>query len=409
MNIFELFTIIRLTLGNDFNVDVIPLFESVSDLDNASQIMHKVYSNKLYRNHLNKRGDTQNIMLGFSDGTKDGGYLTANWSILKAKESLTKVSRKFGIKVIFFDGRGGPPARGGGNTHQFYSSLGDFIESEEIQLTVQGQTISSNFGTIKSSQYNMEQLISSGIKNRILSNSEIFNKGNRKTIEKLSLISYNCYKDFKNHPSFIPYLEKMSTIKYYSKTNIGSRPTKRGEKGEEFNFDKLRAIPFVGSWNQLKQNVPGFYGLGTSINYFYKKNNIKDVRLLYQEVPFFRALISNSMMSLTKSFFELTSYMSKDDEFGEFWKIIHDEYTLTKKMLLEISDFKELMENEPANKLSIETRENIVMPLVTIQQYALQIVKEIESGYIKGFNKSVFEKIITRSLYGNINASRNSA
>jgi len=409
LNIFELFTIIRLTLGNDFNIDVIPLFESVSDLDNASQIMHKVYSNKLYRNHLNKRGDTQNIMLGFSDGTKDGGYLTANWSILKAKESLTKVSRKFGIKVIFFDGRGGPPARGGGNTHQFYSSLGDFIESEEIQLTVQGQTISSNFGTIKSSQYNMEQLISSGIKNRILSNSEIFNKGNRKTIEKLSLISYNCYKDFKNHPSFIPYLEKMSTIKYYSKTNIGSRPTKRGEKGEEFNFDKLRAIPFVGSWNQLKQNVPGFYGLGTSINYFYKKNNIKDVRLLYQEVPFFRALISNSMMSLTKSFFELTSYMSKDDEFGEFWKIIHDEYTLTKKMLLEISDFKELMENEPANKLSIETRENIVMPLVTIQQYALQIVKEIESGYIKGFNKSVFEKIITRSLYGNINASRNSA
>ena len=409
LNIFELFTMIRLTLGNDFNIDVIPLFESVSDLDNASQIMHKVYSNKLYRNHLNKRGDTQNIMLGFSDGTKDGGYLTANWSILKAKESLTKVSRKFGIKVIFFDGRGGPPARGGGNTHQFYSSLGDFIESEEIQLTVQGQTISSNFGTIKSSQYNMEQLISSGIKNRILSNSEIFNKGNRKTIEKLSLISYNCYKDFKNHPSFIPYLEKMSTIKYYSKTNIGSRPTKRGEKGEEFNFDKLRAIPFVGSWNQLKQNVPGFYGLGTSINYFYKKNNIKDVRLLYQEVPFFRALISNSMMSLTKSFFELTSYMSKDDEFGEFWKIIHDEYTLTKKMLLEISDFKELMENEPANKLSIETRENIVMPLVTIQQYALQIVKEIESGYIKGFNKSVFEKIITRSLYGNINASRNSA
>ena len=409
LNIFELFTMIRLTLGNDFNVDVIPLFESVSDLDNASQIMQKVYSNKLYRKHLNKRGDTQNIMLGFSDGTKDGGYLTANWGILKAKESLTKVSRKFGIKVIFFDGRGGPPARGGGNTHQFYSSLGDFIESEEIQLTVQGQTISSNFGTIKSSQYNMEQLISSGIKNRILSNSEIFNKGNRKTIEKLSLISYNCYKDFKNHPSFIPYLEKMSTIKYYSKTNIGSRPTKRGEKGEEFNFDKLRAIPFVGSWNQLKQNVPGFYGLGTSINYFYKKNNIKDVRLLYQEVPFFRALISNSMMSLTKSFFELTSYMSKDDEFGEFWKIIHDEYTLTKKMLLEISDFKELMENEPANKLSIETRENIVMPLVTIQQYALQIVKEIESGYIKGFNKSVFEKIITRSLYGNINASRNSA
>jgi phosphoenolpyruvate carboxylase len=126
-------------------------------------------------------------------------------------------------------------------------------------------------------------------------------------------------------------------------------------------------------------------------------------------VPFFRALVSNSMMSLTKSFFELTSYMSKDEEFGEFWKIIHDEYILTKKMLLKISKFKELMENEPANKLSIQTRENIVMPLITIQQYALQVVKEIESGDIGDIDISVYEKIITRSLYGNINASRNSA
>ena len=409
INIFEVFTMIRLTLGNEFNVDVVPLFESVSDLENASTVMENVYCNQLYRDHIIRRDNIQTIMLGFSDGTKDGGYLTANWSILKAKESLTKVSRKFGIKVLFFDGRGGPPARGGGNTHQFYSSLGDFIESDEIQLTVQGQTISSNFGTIKSSQYNMEQLISSGIKNRILSNSEVFNKKNRKTIEKLSSISYNSYKDFKSHPSFIPYLEKMSTIKYYSKTNIGSRPSKRGVKGEAFNFDKLRAIPFVGSWNQLKQNVPGFYGLGTSINHFYKNNKIKDVKLLYEEVPFFRALVSNSMMSLTKSFFELTSYMSKDEEFGEFWKIIHDEYILTKKMLLKISNFKELMENEPANKLSIQTRENVVMPLITIQQYALQIVKEIESGDLDDKKISVFEKIITRSLYGNINASRNSA
>ena len=101
--------------------------------------------------------------------------------------------------------------------------------------------------------------------------------------------------------------------------------------------------------------------------------------------------------------------MSKDEEFGEFWKIIHDEYMLTKKMLLKISRFKELMENEPANKLSIQTRENIVMPLVTVQQYALQAVKEIELGYTNDIDISVYEKIITRSLYGNINASRNSA
>ena len=126
---------IRLVLGDGFLVDVVPLFESVSDLENSSDIMQKVYANKLYRQHLKNRNNIQTIMLGFSDGTKDGGYLTANWSILKAKESLTKVSRKFGVKVLFFDGRGGPPARGGGNTHQFYSSLGDFIESDQIPVS----------------------------------------------------------------------------------------------------------------------------------------------------------------------------------------------------------------------------------------------------------------------------------
>ena len=122
--------------------------------------MDIVYSNPTYRNHLRTRGDKQTIMLGFSDGTKDGGYLMANWSIFRAKEDLTEVSRKHGIKALFFDGRGGPPARGGGNTHQFYASLGDSIESDEIQITVQGQTISSNFGTVNSCQYNLEQLLS---------------------------------------------------------------------------------------------------------------------------------------------------------------------------------------------------------------------------------------------------------
>ena len=200
----------------------------------------------------------------------------------------------------------------------------------------------------------------------------------------------------------------MSTIKYYAKTNIGSRPSKRSGNSSEFNFNSLRAIPFVGSWSQLKQNVPGFYGLGTALNYFFVNKKFKQVKQLYKEVPFFRALISNSMMSLTKSFFQLTSYMSNDPEFGEFWDLIFEEYTLTKKMLLKVSDFKELMQNEPANKLSIQTRENIVLPLITIQQYALQNIKQIEKNNSKK-SIDVFERMITRSLFGNINASRNSA
>ena len=136
VNIMEVFAMFRLSDWSNPTVDIVPLFETVSDLENAESVMKAVYQNKNYRNHLSKRNNEQTIMLGFSDGTKDGGYLMANWSILKAKESLTTISRKFGVKVIFFDGRGGPPARGGGNTNKFYASLGDFVESDQIQMTL---------------------------------------------------------------------------------------------------------------------------------------------------------------------------------------------------------------------------------------------------------------------------------
>jgi phosphoenolpyruvate carboxylase len=146
-NILELFAMCRLSDWKDPTVDFIPLFETISDLEEAGDVMNALFSDPIYKAHLLRRKMKQTIMLGFSDGTKDGGYLMANWSIFKAKEELTAISREFDIEVIFFDGRGGPPARGGGKTHQFYASLGPTIEDKEIQLTIQGQTISSKIGT----------------------------------------------------------------------------------------------------------------------------------------------------------------------------------------------------------------------------------------------------------------------
>ena len=410
LNILEVFTMFRLSDWDNPTVDIVPLFETVSDLKVASKVMDLVYSNHIYKKHLERRKNQQTIMLGFSDGTKDGGYLMANWSILKAKEALTSISRKHGIKVIFFDGRGGPPARGGGNTHQFYSSMGTFVESDEIQLTVQGQTISSNFGTVQSCQYNLEQLLSSGIHNRVVNDSDNSTiKEDKAILDKLANISYQAYSDFKSHPKFVPYLEHVSTIRYYAKTNIGSRPSKRGDNNSKFDFSSLRAIPFVGSWSQLKQNVPGFYGVGTALKYYSDKKEFSKIKKLYKTSPFFRTLISNSMMSLTKSFFKLTSYMKNDPEYGDFWLLIYNEYKLSKKLILRLSGFDTLMENEPANKASIETREKIVLPLITIQQYALRKIKDIEKGELEKDKLELFEKMVTRSLFGNINASRNSA
>ena len=408
LNVMETFAMLNLCgFKNELPVDVIPLFETVEDLQNAEQVMRTIYSNRSYRYHLEKRKNKQTIMLGFSDGTKDGGYLMANWGIFKAKEALTKVSREFNIEVIFFDGRGGPPARGGGKTHQFYASLGPTIEDKEIQLTVQGQTISSNFGTKNSAQYNLEQLISSGIKNDIFTKDQLNDK-NRKLIEDMAEISYKTYVDFKNHPQFLPYLEKMSTLKYYAKTNIGSRPSKRGGS-DKLDFSALRAIPFVGSWSQLKQNVPGFFGLGTALKKYEDANRFDEIIAFYNASDFFKTLLENSMMSLTKSFFELTAYMADDAEFGEFWKLIFEEYKTTKRLLLKLTGHKELMENFPVGKASIEIREKIVLPLLTIQQFALKKIQELQKSEENTEELEVYEKIVMRSLFGNINASRNSA
>ena len=409
VNVLEAFAMIRLCDWKNPTVDVIPLFETVDDLQVADQVMETLYTNPSYAKHLKRRNNKQSIMLGFSDGTKDGGYLMANWGIFTAKERLTAISRKYGITAIFFDGRGGPPARGGGKTHQFYASLGNTIEHEEVQLTIQGQTISSNFGTVDSCQYNIEQLLSSGISNEIFSDEKkILSAEDRKTMEQLATLSYEAYKDFKNHPKFLPYLEQMSTLKYYAKTNIGSRPSKRG-KGNELVFSDLRAIPFVGSWSQLKQNVPGFYGVGIALETYLKNGEFGKDESLYANSAFFRTLLENSMMSLSKSFFPLTAYMKEDPEFGSFWELIHNEYERSKKLVLKVTGYEELMEDSKAMRASIAVREKIVLPLLTIQQYALREIQKLKKENSDPKLIETYEKMVTRSLFGNINAARNSA
>jgi phosphoenolpyruvate carboxylase len=175
LNVLEVYGLFLLCGWNKeaLTVNIIPLFETVEDLQNAAGIMKQLYSNEIYAHHLVNRNKYQTIMLGFSDGTKDGGYLMANWGIYKAKENLTTISNEYNIEVLFFDGRGGPPSRGGGKTHKFYASMGSNISNKEIQLTIQGQTVSSSFGTVESAQFNIEQLLHAGISNELFNNRHI--------------------------------------------------------------------------------------------------------------------------------------------------------------------------------------------------------------------------------------------
>lgn len=404
MSLYRLFTMSGWE-EDKLSVDLVPLFETIDALEDCDKIMETLYSNKIYKKHLRKRGDKQYIMLGFSDGTKDGGYFTANWSIFKAKEMLTEVSRRFGIEVVFFDGRGGPAARGGGKTHEYYASHSQKISSNEIQLTIQGQTVSSNFGTIESAMYNIEQLLSARIKNELDPDYHAdFEKGQRELMEKISKISHNKYMSLKKNDAFLGYYQKFTPINYFGKTNIGSRPDKR--KGSAMlKLENLRAIPFVGSWSMNKQNVPGYYGFGEALKQISEEEGWKAAKSLYDFSRFFRTLVGNSQMVLEKSNFELSDYISNDDDYKALYVDIRREYEISREMLLKVSEANDLMDTNPKDKLSVDLRENITLPLVVIQKYALQKMNED----ISEAEKEIYQSMIVRCSFGIINASRNSA
>jgi phosphoenolpyruvate carboxylase len=411
LNVWEVYGLFLLAgwKQEHLQIDIVPLFETVDDLQNAPAVMKELYGDRTYNEHIRRRGNRQVIMVGFSDGTKDGGYLMANWGIYKAKEELTKVSREHGIDVVFFDGRGGPPARGGGKTHKFYASMGKNIANKEIQLTIQGQTVSSNFGTVDTAQFNIEQLIHAGISNDLFSGKVItLEKHEEELLEDLARESYLAYSALKNHPYFMRYLNEISPLRFYSETNIASRPSKRNNSGR-LEFKDLRAIPFVGSWSQLKQNGTGYYGVGSAFQALEKKGKWPDIKRLYDNSPFFKTLMDNCEMAMKKCFFPLTEHFSKHPVYGEIWSLIFQEFEITQKYLLKLSGKSELMADYPVEQLSIQMRERIVLPLSTIQQYSITEFQKIETGLTDSPMKEVYEKLIIRSSFGIINAARNSA
>jgi len=411
LNVMEVFALFKLSgwTANEINIDIVPLFETIADLQRASSIMKQLYENEAYFSHLKRREKKQTIMLGFSDGTKDGGYLMANWSIYKAKEELTKISKKFDIDVIFFDGRGGPPARGGGKTNKFYASLGKNIANNEIQLTIQGQTVSSSFGTIDAAQYNMEQLINAGITNDLFIDRKVtLQEHEQQLIQALADESYNAYNELKNHPNFLEYLSYVSPLQFYADTNIGSRPAKRGGQSR-LTLKDLRAIPFVGSWSQVKQNVTGYYGVGTALKKAQEQGHFNEIKNLYNQSLYFKTLIDNCEMAMKKCYFPLTAYLNSHPEYKELWQMIYEEYELTLRYILLLSAKNELMADYPVESLSIQMRERIVLPLATIQQYAIMKMREMERANYQLPAKSSFGKLAMRCSFGIINAGRNSA
>ncbi len=389
---------------NAIPMNIVPLFESIEDLKKAPTIMKCLYQDQNYSEHLKSRKKVQTIMLGYSDGTKDGGYLTANWAIYQAKARLKKLSDEYSVGCVFFDGRGGPPSRGGGNTHKFYRALASTIPQRELQLTLQGQTISTNFGTIAAARYNIAQLYTAGLANFNRSIQPMLLE-DQALLESLSKLSSDSYQTLIHHPKFIPYLENITPLNYFGELNIASRPPRRDKQGP-LNLDNLRAITFVSSWSEMKQNVPGYFGFGTAVQKLIEQGKQTKLQTLYKQNLYFHTLVENTMQSLLKNYFPLTHYLAGDREYGDFWKLLSDEAALTESVLLKITGQPFLLAENSAVRSSIQLRESIVLPLQVIQQAIL--IKLRQPGLTEE-KYDLYKKIILKSLPTNLNASRNSA
>ena len=407
-NVLEALFLARCAVYHEGRVplDIVPLFETVDDLGNAEDTMRSLFESPQYRAHLRSRGDSQTIMLGFSDGTKDGGYVTANWLIYQAKRALSAVAGEYGVRVVYFEGRGGPPARGGGNTHQFYRALPSDVDRDEIHLTIQGQTISSNYGTSESARYNLEQLVTAGLENLLLP-EDFPDLGEEQIslLDRLSDLSHAQYLQLKAAPSFMDYLQDATPLTYYGEANNASRPTSR-KPGARLQLQDLRAIPFVGAWSQMKQNVPGYYGFGTALRRLIDDGRLSELRAVYQKYLFFRTLVENSMQSLAKANFDLTAYIPEAlSEYASIWHDLHGEAQRTAEALTQVAGGDELLAAAPATRASIALRERIVLPALVIQQYALQRVREDASETPA---TAAMRKLVVRGMAAIVNAGRNS-
>lgn len=391
LHLLEIFALSRWYAES--RLDIVPLFESIDDMRAAPEIMAQLFAHAPYTKHLKTRGGRQTVMLGFSDGTKDGGYVTCNREIQQCKEKLHALAETTGVTLVFFDGRGGPPARGGGSTHKYYAAVAEKIPFKDIQLTVQGQSISSYYGSHASAMFNLTELLAAFLPRKKDTDEALF--------DAMSEKAYNHYKTLRSDPLFIPLLLETTPLPLLGELNIASRPPKRAD-GKAISLDNLRAISFVGAWSLMKINIPAFYGLGLALEEMLHAGQEDALKKLYRESMAFRVLIGNAVQALRKSYLPLTQYTESDPKFGPLWKKLRDEQQRTITALLKVTGKQKLELDDPIAERSVSLREEIVLPLLAIQHCALQHWREDRTS-------DAWKKMLLKSIPPSINASRNSA
>ena len=388
-------------------VQIVPLFETIEDLDNSYDTMKKYLSLPIAQKWIASNNNYQEIMLGYSDSNKDGGYLSSCWTLYKAQQQLTAIGDEFGVKITFFHGRGGTVGRGGGPTYEAITSQPLRSINDRIRLTEQGEVIGNKYGNKDAAYYNLEMLVSATINRMITKKKSDTNTSNRyeRIMDQIVERSYQIYRDLVfGNEHFYDYFFESSPIKAISSFNIGSRPAARKTITE---IGGLRAIPWVFSWSQSRVMFPGWYGVGSSFKEFIDENpeeNLAFLRKMYKNWPFFQSLLSNVDMVLSKSNMNIAfeyAQLCEDKEVQEIYYTILDEWQLTKNVILAIEDYDDLLEENPYLRDSLDYRMRYFNILNYIQ---LELIKRQRRGELS----SDEERLIHITINGIATGLRNS-
>ncbi|MCL2527671.1 MAG: phosphoenolpyruvate carboxylase [Defluviitaleaceae bacterium] len=368
---------------------IAPLFETIGDLKACTETMRKVLETPIYRHHLKLLNNYQEIMVGYSDGSKDGGTLTANWKIYKTQIDINHLAKEYGIHVEFFHGRGGSLGRGGGALNRSIASQPPQTVINGVKITEQGEVLSSRYLLTEIAHRNLEQAASTlleTVTTTLKASKEeepVYLKPNWiDTMDEISEIAFAKYRSlvFEDEDLF-EYYNDVSPLKNFANLNIGSRPMHRVVKP---SFTSLRAIPWVFGWMQNRQLIPGWYAAGTALQVFIDKEsgNLNKLRDMYKEWPLFTAIINNLQTALMQADMQIAKAyipLAKNQEAAKrIFANIEEEYAKTKEIVLLISEADELLTHYPLFRESMLFRIPHISPLNFLQVELLKTLRGSE-------------------------------
>lgn len=363
-------------------VQIVPLFETIEDLENSNEIMKQYLGYDIVKRWIKNSNNYQEIMLGYSDSNKDGGYLSSGWTLYKAQNELTKIGEERGIKITFFHGRGGTVGRGGGPSYDAITSQPFGTIKDRIRLTEQGEVIGNKYGNKDAAYYNLEMLVSAAldrmVTRQIADPEELVDF--REIMDSIVQDSNVIYRDLVfGNEHFYDYFFEASPIKEVSSLNIGSRPAARKTITE---ISGLRAIPWVFSWSQNRIMFPGWYGVGSAFNHYIKaeEGNLEKLQHMFETWPFFRSLLSNVDMVLSKSDMNIAFHyaqLAESEEVRSVFNIILDEWQLTKNVILAIEKHDDFLDESPSLKASLDFR----LPYFNVLNYIqIELIKRLRNN-----------------------------